>query len=332
MLRPWRGPPHCRRSRSRTERGCRRWASARGAWASAAATRTTEVAALDAAIAHGMTLIDTAEMYGDGGAERVVARAVAGRRDDVFIVSKVLPHNASAKGTIAACERSLARLATDRIDLYLLHWRGEHPLAETVDAFERLRRAGKIVRWGVSNFDVADMQRVAGASRRCELCEQSGALQPRGARHRMEIARAMPAACDADHRVLAIRPGRVAGRPKIGNSCRAAQRHSGAACVGVAARANRRHRDSEDGERRAHRRMSCRGRRSSVRGDARRAGSRVSAAGARARRSRCSSFAPVERGRAVAANARILFATTPRFSLFSIGCTLVRPLGTLAAT
>ena len=115
------------------------------------------MAALDAAIAHGMTLIDTAEMYGDGGAERIVARAIAGRRDDVFIVSKVLPHNASAKGTIAACERSLARLATDRIDLYLLHWRGAHPLAETVDAFERLRRAGKIVRWGVSNFDVADM-------------------------------------------------------------------------------------------------------------------------------------------------------------------------------
>ena len=124
----------------------------------------TEVAALDAALAHGMTLIDTAEMYGDGGAERIVARAVAKRRDDVFIVSKVLPHNASAKGTIAACERSLARLATDRIDLYLLHWRGEHPLAETVDAFERLRRAGKIVRWGVSNFDVSDMRELLALS------------------------------------------------------------------------------------------------------------------------------------------------------------------------
>ena len=104
-----------------------------------------------------MTLIDTAEMYGDGGAEKIVARAIAGRRDDVFLISKVYPHNASAKGTIAACERSLARLATDRLDLYLLHWRGRIPLAETVDAFERLRRAGKIVRWGVSNFDVDDI-------------------------------------------------------------------------------------------------------------------------------------------------------------------------------
>ncbi len=117
-----------------------------------------EAAALAAGLDLGLTLIDTAEMYGSGGAERVVARAIAKRRDDVFVVSKVLPQNASARGTIAACEKSLARLATDRIDLYLLHWRGAHPLAETVDAFERLRRAGKIVRWGVSNFDVDDMR------------------------------------------------------------------------------------------------------------------------------------------------------------------------------
>ena len=117
----------------------------------------SEVAALRAGIDLGLTLIDTAEMYGDGGAERIVARAVGNDRDRVFIVSKVYPHNASAKGTIAACERSLSRLATDRIDLYLLHWRGRTPLAETVDAFERLRSAGKIVRWGVSNFDVDDM-------------------------------------------------------------------------------------------------------------------------------------------------------------------------------
>ena len=116
-----------------------------------------EIAALQAGLDLGMTLIDTAEMYGEGGAEQIVARATAGRRDDVFLISKVYPHNASAKGTIAACERSLARLATDRLDLYLLHWRGRIPLAETVDAFERLRRAGKIVRWGVSNFDVDDI-------------------------------------------------------------------------------------------------------------------------------------------------------------------------------
>ncbi len=117
-----------------------------------------EVAALRYGLDLGMTLIDTAEMYGDGGAEAVVARAIAGRRDAAFIVSKVYPHNAGKKSAIAACERSLARLNTDRIDLYLLHWRGNIPLAETVDAFERLRKAGRIVRWGVSNFDVDDME------------------------------------------------------------------------------------------------------------------------------------------------------------------------------
>jgi diketogulonate reductase-like aldo/keto reductase len=122
-----------------------------------AGSAAREIAALQAGLALGMTLIDSAEMYAGGGAEQVVARAIAGRRDSVFLVSKVSPHNASAAGTIAACERSLARLATDRLDLYLLHWRGRIPLAETVDAFERLRRAGKIVRWGVSNFDVGDI-------------------------------------------------------------------------------------------------------------------------------------------------------------------------------
>jgi diketogulonate reductase-like aldo/keto reductase len=121
------------------------------------ASAAREAAALRAGLDLGMTLVDTAEMYGDGGAERVVAEAIAGERDRVFVVSKVYPHNASAAGAKAACERSLARLRTDRIDLYLLHWRGRYPLAETVDAFERLRAAGKIVRWGVSNFDVADI-------------------------------------------------------------------------------------------------------------------------------------------------------------------------------
>jgi diketogulonate reductase-like aldo/keto reductase len=96
-------------------------------------------------------------MYGDGEAERVVGRAIEGRRDALFLVSKVYPHNAGSRSAIAACERSLARLNTDHLDLYLLHWRGRVPLAETVDAFERLRRDGKIVRWGVSNFDVDDM-------------------------------------------------------------------------------------------------------------------------------------------------------------------------------
>ncbi len=106
----------------------------------------------------GMTLIDTAEMYGEGGAERVVGLALEDRRDEVFLVSKVCPWNASRSGTIAACENSLKRLKTDRLDLYLLHWRGEHPLADTVAAFEELKAAGKIGAWGVSNFDVADME------------------------------------------------------------------------------------------------------------------------------------------------------------------------------
>jgi len=116
-----------------------------------------EAAALRLGIELGMTLIDTAEMYGSGGAEEVVARAAQGVRDSLFIVSKVYPHNASRAGVVAACERSLKRLATDRIDLYLLHWRGSIPLAETLDGFRRLERDGKIRHHGVSNFDRADM-------------------------------------------------------------------------------------------------------------------------------------------------------------------------------
>lgn len=117
-----------------------------------------EVTALRRGIDLGMTLIDTAEMYGDGGAELVVAEAIKGRRDEMQLVSKVLPSNASRAGTIAACERTLKRLGTDHIELYLLHWRGRHPLAETVDAFETLKRSGAIGAWGVSNFDVDDME------------------------------------------------------------------------------------------------------------------------------------------------------------------------------
>ena len=117
-----------------------------------------EAAAIRLGIELGMTLIDTAEMYGNGGAEEVIAEAIAGQRDKLFIVSKVYPHNASKTGVPAACERSLKRLRTDRIDLYLLHWRGSHPLQETVDALEKLRAEGKIRYWGVSNFDTRDMQ------------------------------------------------------------------------------------------------------------------------------------------------------------------------------
>ena len=119
--------------------------------------RAREVAALKLGFDLGLTLFDTAEMYGEGGAEQVLAEVLAGRRDEAYLVSKVYPHNASLKGAVAACERSLARLGVERIDLYLLHWRGRHPLAETVRAFEQLRADGKIGAWGVSNFDVDDM-------------------------------------------------------------------------------------------------------------------------------------------------------------------------------
>jgi diketogulonate reductase-like aldo/keto reductase len=137
-----------------------------GTWYIDRGDRRSAVAALRRGIDLGMTHIDTAEMYGD--AELVIADAIAGRRDEIFLVSKVLPGNASRRGTITACERSLARLKTDRLDCYLLHWRGAYPLAETVAALEQLVSAGKIRSWGVSNFDADDldaMLAVAGNGR-----------------------------------------------------------------------------------------------------------------------------------------------------------------------
>jgi len=123
--------------------------------------RGREIAALQLGLDLGMTLVDTAEMYGEGGAEEVVGAAIAGRRDAVYLVSKVYPHNASTGGVVAACERSLRRLKVDCLDLYLLHWRGRVPLAETLEGFERLKDAGKIRDWGVSNFDTDDMGELA---------------------------------------------------------------------------------------------------------------------------------------------------------------------------
>jgi len=127
-----------------------------GTWHIDSGDRVTAIAALRRGLDLGMDHIDTAEMYGD--AEEVIAEAIAGRRDEVFLVSKVLPQNASRSGTIAACERSLARLDTDRLDCYLLHWRGQYPLEETFAAFEQLRHEGKILSWGVSNFDEPDLE------------------------------------------------------------------------------------------------------------------------------------------------------------------------------
>lgn len=117
-----------------------------------------ETAAIQMALDLGMSVVDTAEMYGNGAAEELVGRALAARRNEAFLVTKVLPHHATLGGTVAACEGSLRRLGTDSIDLYLLHWRGAAPLAETLEAFENLQRAGKIRHWGVSNLDVADLE------------------------------------------------------------------------------------------------------------------------------------------------------------------------------
>ena len=132
-----------------------------GSWKIEESAASSAVATLRRGLDLGLTHIDTAEMYGSGSAEKIIAEAIAGRRDEVFLVSKVLPGNASKRGTLAACEKSLARLRTDRLDCYLLHWRGTHPLQETIEAFDTLVRAGKILSWGVSNFDVADLDEVA---------------------------------------------------------------------------------------------------------------------------------------------------------------------------
>ncbi|HYF60397.1 MAG TPA: aldo/keto reductase [Burkholderiaceae bacterium] len=177
--------------------------------------RRAEVAAIRRAVELGATLIDTAEMYADGGAEEVVGEALDGLGADAFVVSKVLPSNASARGTIAACERSLKRLRRERIDLYLLHWPGRHPLEETVAAFERLKADGRIGDWGVSNFDAADMAALAAlpGGERCATNQVYYALSRRG----VEIdllpwmaARAMPAMayCPLDE-------GRLADHPEL---------------------------------------------------------------------------------------------------------------------
>jgi diketogulonate reductase-like aldo/keto reductase len=141
-----------------------------GTWAIDRGRRGTAVDALRRGLDLGLTHIDTAEMY--GGAEDIVGDAIAGRRDEVFLVSKVLPENASRQGTLVACQRSLTRLRTDHLDCYLLHWRGRHPLEETVAAFEQLREEGKILSWGVSNFDVNDLEELGKIAPRGPACNQ----------------------------------------------------------------------------------------------------------------------------------------------------------------
>lgn len=158
-----------------------------GTWYIEQAPRAAAVAALRRGLDLGMTHIDTAELYGGGAAEEIVGEAMKGRRDEVFLVSKVMPNHASRSGTIAACEKSLKLLGTDRLDCYLLHWRGRHPLAETIAGLEDLVAAGKILSWGVSNFDADDLDEalaIAGPGR--IACNQVlYHLEERGIEHRV---------------------------------------------------------------------------------------------------------------------------------------------------
>ena len=155
--------------------------------------RAAEVAAIKLGLELGIRLIDTAEMYGDGGAEEMLADALAGRRDEIFLVSKVYPHNASRKGTVAACERSLKRLKTDRLDLYLLHWRGSVPLAETVEAFEALEEGRQDPPVGREQLRRRRHGRAGGREGRRQLRVEPGALSPGLARRGMAAAGAVPA-------------------------------------------------------------------------------------------------------------------------------------------
>lgn len=144
-----------------------------GSWYSEQGDRREAVSAFRRGLDLGLSHIDTAEMYGDGRSEALIGEAIEGRRDEVFLVSKVLPHNASRRGVQAACERSLKHLRTDRLDCYLLHWRGPHPLEETFAGFEALKQEGKILSWGVSNFDEDDLdEAVAAAGKGRIACNQ----------------------------------------------------------------------------------------------------------------------------------------------------------------
>jgi diketogulonate reductase-like aldo/keto reductase len=144
-----------------------------GSWKTDESAEGDAIASVRLGLDLGLTHIDTAEMYGAGASESIIGAAIGARRDEVFLVSKVLPSNASRQGTIRACEQSLARLKTDRLDCYLLHWRGRYPLEDTIAGFEQLKRDGKILAWGVSNFDVEDLEEVAAlAGRGHPACNQ----------------------------------------------------------------------------------------------------------------------------------------------------------------
>ena len=198
-----------------------------------ASERAAEVKAVQLGLDLGIRLIDTAEMYGEGSAEEIVGEAMGGRRDELYLVSKVYPHNASRKGAIAACERSLKRLKTDRLDLYLLHWRGSYPLAETVEAFETLKKDGKIRNWGVSNLDADDMDELAGVPDGKQLRLQPGALPPGLARHRMGAAGEVPEGQDHGDGLFAAGAGAAAQEAGARQDRRQARLRSGAAIPAV---------------------------------------------------------------------------------------------------
>ncbi|GGM77203.1 hypothetical protein GCM10011609_11420 [Lentzea pudingi] len=175
--------------------------------------RAQELTALRTGLDLGLTLVDTAEMYGSGASEELVGEAVAGRRDEVFLVSKVLPSNASAAGTVRACEASLRRLGTDRLDLYLLHWRGGVPLAETLDGFSALLAAGKIRHWGVSNLDLDDMREITALPGSCQTNQILYNLSRRGPEHDL-----LPWHASTGMPVMAYSPveqGRLLGAPAL---------------------------------------------------------------------------------------------------------------------
>ncbi len=207
--------------------------------------RADEIAALRLGVELGMTVIDTAEMYGDGAAEELVADALGDRRREIFLVSKVMPHHASKRGTIAACEASLRRLNTDRLDLYLLHWRGSVPLADTLASFDALLREGKIRYWGVSNFDTEDMEelvRLSGALPSPVTCNQVlYNLTRRG--HRTRLASLVRAEPRPPYGLFPSRAGKARGPSRLAVTRRAAGRDArpGGARMGGAEDRGHRH-------------------------------------------------------------------------------------------
>ena len=222
-----------------------------GTWRAEETGKDAALAALRHGLDLGLTHIDTAEMYGSGEAERIVGAAIQGRRDEVFLVSKVLPEHASKSGTLTACEKSLARLRTDRLDCYLLHWRGAHPLEGTIEAFETLLRDGKILAWGVSNFDVADLAEVlAIAGPGHPSCNQV-LLSSAGADHRTRGIAVVPGTRRGGRRLHALRRAsrRVRSAHEAGSClaghCLRAPRHPEAGGARISAAPPEYLRDSE---------------------------------------------------------------------------------------